>query len=335
MSATIYQPSIAFSVSAEPIWGTALECPQCGGFFEPIAQIGAKGRCQLRCSSCFFVLQTENGIWKALPVDREAYFRRFMTEYQIVRAAEGRGGPSSEYYLALPYHDFSGRRESQWAIRSRTFCYIENKIMPLLESRCRFPMKILDLGAGNGWMSYRLALRGHQPVAVDLLTNDQDGLGAAVHYREHLPLLFPRFQAELDRLPFGDSQFHLAIFNASLHYSENYERTLRETIRCLRAKGTIIIADTAWYRRDESGREMLAERRREYISQHGFASDTIESLEYLTDERLHTLERRLGLHWQIHSPFYGVRWAMRPLVARLRGRRKPSRFRIYVAEVRK
>src|SRR5215472_18790540 len=286
MSATIYQPSVASSVSAEPIWGTALECPQCGGFFEPIAQIGAKGRCQLRCSSCFFVLQTENGIWKALPVDREAYFRRFMTEYQIVRAAEGRGGPSSEYYLALPYHDFSGRRESQWAIRSRSFCYIENKIMPLLESRCRFPMKILDLGAGNGWMSYRLALRGHQPVAVDLLTNDQDGLGAAVHYREHLPLLFPRFQAELDRLPFGDSQFDCAIFNASFHYSEDYSRSLGEAIRCLRPAGTVVIADSPFYGSEESGQRMLQERRAEFMRRFGFPSDSLKSLEYLTAERL-------------------------------------------------
>jgi SAM-dependent methyltransferase len=195
-------------------------------------------------------------------------------------------------------------------------------------------MKILDLGAGNGWMSYRLALRGHQPVAIDLLTSDQDGLGAAVHFRKDLPVLFPRFQAELDRLPFVDGQFHLAIFNASLHYSEDYELTLRETIRCLRAKGIIIIADTAWYRRDESGRQMLAERHQAYLSQYGFASDSIRSLEYLTDERLRTLEKRLGLRWQIHSPFYGVRWAMRPLVAKVGGRRKPSRFRIYVAEVK-
>jgi SAM-dependent methyltransferase len=335
MSTTVYQPGIASSVSSEPIWGMALQCPKCGGLFDSVGRMGAERQCRLRCSGCFFVLRTENGIWKALPPDREAYFQRFMTEYQFVRANEGRGSTNPKYYLALPHRDLSGHNESQWTIRSRTFRYVENKILPALESQGRFPMQVLDLGAGNGWMSYRLVLRGHRPVAVDLLTNDQDGLGAAVHFREHLPVLFPRFQAELDRLPFGDSQFHVAIFNASLHYSEDYERTLRETIRCLRVKGIIIVADTAWYRRDESGKEMLAERRQSYISQHGFASDSIDSLEYLTDERLRTLERRLGLHWQIHSPFYGVRWAMRPLVASLRRGRKPSRFRIYVAEVRK
>jgi hypothetical protein len=41
------------------------------------------------------------------------------------------------------------------------------------------------------------------PIAVDLLTNDQDGLGAAEHFKQRLPLSFPRFQAELDNLPFA------------------------------------------------------------------------------------------------------------------------------------
>ena len=335
MSAIARQPGIAFGVFLEPTWGVAVQCPRCGGFFEGIAQSGATSVCRLRCSGCFFLLQTENGIWKTLPPDREIYFQGFMKEYQIVRATEGRGSQLSEYYLELPYRDLSGRNESQWAIRARTFRYIKDRLLPRMETAHPAGLKILDLGAGNGWLSYRLVLRGHQPVAVDLLTNDQDGLGAADHFREHLPVLFPRFQAELDRLPFADSQFDLAIFNASLHYSEDYEQTLREAIRCLHARGKVIIADTAWYHHEESGQQMLAERRQAYISQYGFASDNIRSLEYLTDERLHTLERRLGLHWQLHLPFYGLRWAMRPCMAKLQARREPSKFRVYVAEIRK
>jgi hypothetical protein len=61
----------------------------------------------------------------------------------------------------------------------------------------------------------------------------------------------------------------------------------------------------------------------------------MKSLEYLTNERLLTLEKRLGFRWKIHFPFYGLRWAMRPLTAKLRGKREPSKFRIYVAEITK
>ena len=95
---------------------------------------------------------------------------------------------------------------------------------------------------------------------MDLLTNDHDGLGAAEHFRKHLPAMFPRFQAELARLPFQDEQFDAVIFNASFHYAEDYAATLREALRCVRSGGTVIVSDTPWYSSEESGRRMVAER---------------------------------------------------------------------------
>jgi SAM-dependent methyltransferase len=335
MTSPAAQSKITSHPSAALTWDLRLQCPQCRGRIEPIVTPDTLVGGRLRCSDCLFVLRKENGIWKALPPAREAHFRRFMEEYQIVRAAEGRGSEDAEYYLALPHRDVSGHNASQWTIRAKSFRYIEGKILPAIEATHPGAMKILDLGAGNGWMSYRLALRGHHPAAVDLLTNDADGLAAAVHFQQRLPGLFERVQAELDHLPFTDNQFDTAIFNASFHYSENYEETLGEAIRCLAAHGTVIIADTAWYGRDESGRQMVTERRSAYTSRYGFPSDGIHSLEYLTNERLLSLERHFGLCWQVYSPFYGLRWATRPLLAKLKGKREPSRFRIYVAEVRK
>jgi SAM-dependent methyltransferase len=276
---------------------------------------------------------SQDGIWRALPPARASYFARFLREYQTVREAEGRGSNTSEYYLSLPYRDLSGHNQSQWAIRAQTYRYLEDKILPALEARKGSALDVLDLGAGNGWMSYRLALRDHHPVAIDLMVAASDGLAAAEHYRKKLPTLFPRWQADLDHLPFGDSQFDLAIFNASFHYSEDYSSTLGEAIRCLRSGGTVIIADTAWYTRDESGRQMVAERQTAFTQQYGFPSDGLASLEYLADERLAELENQYAIRWKRYSPFYGLRWAMRPLLARLKGKREPSRFRIYAAEV--
>jgi SAM-dependent methyltransferase len=277
----------------------------------------------------------DSGIWFALPPQRVAYFARFMREYRTVREAEGRGSDASAYYLALPYEDLSGRNREQWAIRACSYRFLERKLLPEIEARTGLNLGVLDLGAGNGWMSYRLSLRGHSPIAVDLLASELDGLAAAAHYRQSLPRLFPRFQAELDRLPFADSQFDLAIFNASFHYSEDYLKTLEEAIRCLRPGGTIIIADTAWYKREQSGRQMLAERRDAFTQRYGFPSDSVRSLEFLTDARLTQMEEHFGIHWKTYSPFYGMRWAMRPLFAKLKGKREPSRFRIYAAEVAK
>jgi SAM-dependent methyltransferase len=183
-------------------------------------------------------------------------------------------------------------------------------------------------------LSYRLALQGHLPIAVDLLTNDRDGLGAAVHYNSRIHPLFPRVQAELDRLPFVSSVFDLVIFNASFHYSVNYERTLAEAVRCTCPGGRVVIADTPWYAEEESGRRMVEEKHARFLETYGFASDSIASLEFLTPARLQRLENAFNLKWNFISPFYGIRWALRPLRAKLAGHRPPSQFRIYEARVR-
>jgi SAM-dependent methyltransferase len=309
-----------------------LACPSCAHSLGTIAY-GAPMLLDngLRCPGCSFFLTNDQGIWKALPPERQRYYERFLMEYQIVRAAEGRGGDEASFYLALPYKDLTGRNQWQWTIRGRTFHCLEDVVLPKLESEYKSPLLVLDLGAGNGWLSYRLTVRGHRPVAVDLLTNNTDGLGAACHYLQELPTLFPRFQAELDRLPFGDSQFDCAIFNASFHYSEDYGRTLGEAIRCLRPGGTVIVADSPYYGSEESGQRMLYERRAEFTRQFGFPSNSLASLEYLTRDRLTTLEGRFGITWQVFEPKYGLRWAARPLIARWKGEREPSKFRIYTA----
>ena len=312
--------------------GLLLRCPRCGATLGPMIQDTPLFETGLTCEQCEFVLQHDRGIWLALPPDRARHYNRFMTDYQIVRATEGRGSTDAAFYLALPYRDLSGRNQAQWNIRGQTYRYIEHDLLPALHPGGA-RLDILDLGAGNGWLSYRLAAQGHRPVAVDLLVNNTDGLGAASHYLQKLQVLFPRFQAELDRLPFADAQFDCAIFNASFHYSESYAQTLAEALRCVRKGGHVVIADSPWYAKDESGRQMLRERRTSFQQHFGFPSDGLSSQEYLTDARLNELEKLFGLRWQIHHLNYGLRWAMRPVVAKLNGKREPSSFRIYVARV--
>lgn len=281
----------------------------------------------LSCMQCGLRLWTSHGIVHALPPERVAHFARFMADYERIRAAEGRGSESKEFYLGLPYKDNSGRNSGQWHIRAQSYQCLINHVLETPGRR----RTVLDIGAGNCWMSFRLALLGYRPIAVDLLTNEDDGLGAAVHYRDALPEFFPRFQAEITRLPFQSEQFDVVIFNASFHYSEDYEASLREAFRCLRRGGMVVISDTPWYSREESGREMVAERHAAFLQRYGTASGSIRSLEFLTDERLRALEEQLSIQWTAFSPRYGLKWAMRPLMARLRGRREPSRFRIYTA----
>jgi len=313
-----------------------LRCPECAANL-PSITYHALGQSHetLECHRCNYRMAQERSVWLALAESRQAHFRRFIELYEMVRRSEGRGSDDPAFYRSLPFQDRTGRFSWQWAIRARTYRHMTNRLLRVSEEQDSPSLTILDLGAGNGWLSHRLELMGHRPVAVDLQTNAFDGLGAAVHFQSSLPALFPRFQAELDRLPFADDQFDLAIFNASFHYSENYDATLKEAIRCLRPGGRVLIADSPFYRKEESGQLMLEERRTEFQKRFGITGPALASCEYLTEKTLTDLSGRNGLKWKTHRVWYGLRWATRPLVARLKRRREPSQFRIYETQVKK
>lgn len=294
-----------------------LQCPRCRN---PIFDFN--------CIQCGFCIRQESGILHALPPERSVHFARFVEDYERIRDAEGRGSSDDSFYLALPYRDLSGKNQAQWHIRAHSFeCLVEHVLRPQLSTHAR----ILDLGAGNCWLSFRLSLEGYRPTAVDLLTNDRDGLGAAAHYRNFLPDFFPRFRAELTRLPFANEQFDAVVFNASFHYAEDEVAALREAFRCVRKGGIVAICDTPWYSCEESGRRMVSERRHNFIEKYGTASDSIESIEFLTNESLELLQERLDIQWSIYFPSYGLRWALRPVLAKLKGKREPARFCLYIA----
>jgi len=284
---------------------------------------------RLTCSTCAFEIPQVNGILRALSPEGKARFEKFVRDYENVRTQEGWGSPTPEYYLALPFKDLTNKHAWIWRIRARTLLYMQNRVLPRMESRETSRLRILDIGAGNGWLSYRLSKLGHCPIAVDLLDNDTDGLGAARHYLAHLDRGFPRFQAEMDHLPFDSGQFDVAIFNASFHYSTDYEKSLREVIRCLRYSGFVIIADTPCYWRDESGKRMVEERRASFERQFGVPSDDTRREEYLTPATLDALAQSLGIQWNVGKPWYGLQWAFRPAKARVLGRREPSKFFLY------
>ncbi|MEO5926370.1 MAG: class I SAM-dependent methyltransferase [Bryobacteraceae bacterium] len=209
----------------------------------------------------------------------------------------------------------------QWGIRAATFQYFVRHILPSQPSR------ILDLGAGNGWLSNRLAQRGHSPVAIDIFRDQRDGLDATRHYETSFPLI----EAEFDNLPVATAQFDLAVFNASFHYSANYSRTLSEVRRCLGPGGRVAILDSPVYRVQAHGEAMRSERQQFFEQQYGFRSEALRSIEFLDEGMLANLAEELRLTWTIHRPWYGLAWHMRPLIARIKNRRPPSRFWILEA----
>ncbi len=288
----------------------------------------------LICPAHQAVYPRKAGIWRFLPPELGNPFQKFMQEYEVVRTAEGRGGGDPAYYRALPYRDLSGRFQHDWDIRTHSFRTLLSSVVAPLEKKAgnghngQRSLRILDLGAGNGWLSYRLALRGHQAAAVDLQTNSLDGLGAYVHYdRDFLPI-----QADFNHLPFLDGQVDLLIFNASFHYSTSCSASLAEALRVLRPEGKVVILDSPIYRHASSGVEMVRQREEQFRQAYGFASNAIPSENYLTYQRLNELGQDCGVRWRLIHPFYGLGWALKPLRARLAGDREPAHFHLVVGQ---
>src|SRR5512138_3632198 len=211
---------------------------------------------RVTCPQDGLEFRKEAGIWRFLLPESEAHYARFIADYEAVRRAEGRGSPAADYYRALPFKDLSGRRRADWRIRARSFSVLTKNVLTRLQVPLGRSLKIIDLGAGNGWLSNRLSAQGDRVIAVDLLTNEEDGLGAWKFY-EHG---YTPVQAEFNHLPIMDHFADAVIFNASFHYSEEYAETLREALRVLAPEGRIVIIDSPVYHRGASGEQMVQER---------------------------------------------------------------------------
>jgi len=313
-------------LAGEGLW---LRCAECSAEIGPIAdRDDGSPIAEIQCAHCGAITHKKRGVWRTLDSHQRSQYEAFLRDYEEIRRREGRGSTHPAFYLALPFADLTGNFKQQWEIRGRSYRFLERRILPKLEVEYGKELSVLDLGAGNGWLSYRLALSGYRPVAVDLSCNAWDGLEAATHFSDVLADLFPRFEAEMDNLPFGVAQFDVAIFNASFHYSTNYAHTLREVLRCLRPGGTVLIVDSPTYSKPGSGEAMRNERKRQFETTFGTRSDALATSDFLTPEIVGELAG-LGIRWERHLPWYGMRWWLRPWVARWKRRREPSQFYIY------
>jgi ubiquinone/menaquinone biosynthesis C-methylase UbiE/uncharacterized protein YbaR (Trm112 family) len=317
------------TLTATSTW--SLACPACRTPFSTDAGIDAgidaSAADALVCLSCRSEYARRDGVWRLLAPEREAHFADFLRDYTTIRHAEGRGSNDPAYYHALPHTAAGDPLAWQWSMRARTWDHVVRKVfVPSGPGQ-----RVVDVGAGVGWLSHRLALLGHEPLAIDLSIDERDGLGAARHYAS----AWPCAQAEFDRLPLADASADVIVFNASLHYSVNYHTTLTEAMRVLRRDGAIVVLDSPVYRHDRSGRQMVAERHADFERRFGLRSESIASVEYLTDAMINDLGDQLGLRWQRTQAWYGWRWATRPLIARLKRRREPSRFVVLVGRRRR
>ncbi|MCI0699164.1 methyltransferase domain-containing protein [candidate division KSB1 bacterium] len=237
-------------------WLGVLRCPQCRGHFE----ITAGPRLQaLRCLECFAEYLVADGILRLVISGRAKAVEKFCEKYDALRLREGWASEVPEFYLRLPFRDLTGRHDREWQMRAQSFRLVQNW---LAQEFCGRRLRVLDAGAGSGWMSRCLAER-HEVVAIDVNAGPH-GLAALSSEQR----CFMAIQAELDRPPFASNSFDVVIANASLHYARGVERFFEKIERVLRPGGKLIVMDSPTYPTREAAHAAHA-RSREYYAQMG------------------------------------------------------------------
>src|SRR5262249_2363699 len=153
----------------------------------------------LSCEHCGRSYELRDGVWRFLVPERAQRLATFADQYRRVRAKEGRRVESAAYYRMLPIVPAHDPNAGDSRSRDRTH---RHQLRRLLAGG-KYRSTILDLGAGSAWLSHRLATLGHRVVAIDVLADEVDGLGAVHYYESSIVAV----EADFDALPLAPGQF--------------------------------------------------------------------------------------------------------------------------------
>lgn len=300
------------------MWLPRFTCPECR---ERVVDEGAGG---LTCARCGLRFDRRCGVYRFLTPRRAEAAAPFLQQYRLVREREGYRLAAGEYYRRLPAVVRGDRHAMEWRLRSESYAHLQRQALPLW----RGAICVLDLGAGSGWLSHRLAAAGHNVVAVDELDDETDGLGACRHYT----VPFAAVQADFDALPFEPAQFDLAVFGGSLHYSPDPASTLAEAKRMLAPGGAIAVMDSPMFVREQDGRAMVEDQRRCMRSEHGLTHVVRPGAGFLTFAALENATASLGLHGRCFPSRGPLGWRLSRQLARLQLGRAPAAFGVWFAQ---
>jgi SAM-dependent methyltransferase len=299
------------------VWLPRFACAECS------ADLVADGDDAVVCDKCGLRFVRRGGVWRFLTPPRSERLEPFIRQYRAVRQQEGHRAIAADYYRKLPTVPASDPHAGDWQIRRETYHHLLGHVL----AAGPLPLHVLDLGAGSGWLSHRLSALGHRAVAVDALDDDVDGLGAARFYETEFAVV----QADFDALPFAPGQFDLVVFNGSLHYAPDMAGTLERAHRMLAPGGALVVMDSPMFGGDGDGSQMVSDKLRRFATMCGITDAVQQGIGYLTFATLAAIAERLNLRPQFVPSRGPLTWRLRRNLARVRLRRAPAAFGLWVA----
>lgn len=131
----------------------------------------------------------------------------------------------------LPNANIPGQ-EKMWEQRHNEMLFIRKAL------HSQEGLKVLEVGAWNGWLSNKLMWDRHAVVAVDYFDDEWDGLRAKKHYPHPN---WASLQMDPEHPEIIDSKFDVIIFNHNLPYFSDLEKTLKQYKAMLNTGGKFFI----------------------------------------------------------------------------------------------
>lgn len=181
--------------------------------------------------------------------------------YIAIREKEGRTYTDKQI-AQLPVIDLEHRFYKEWILRQRS-----SKRLIAYLTALQKPLKILEIGCGNGWLSAQLTnipnakVTGLEP---NLLEIEQ---ARRVFKKPNLRFIQDGFDHDtFDR----KVKFDVIIFAASVQYFESLDTAIGNAFALLTKIGEVHIIDTPFYNEQQAG--IAAQRCRQYYNDMGFPS---------------------------------------------------------------
>lgn len=226
--------------------------------------------------------------------------KQFEQVYLQLRSKEKRIFPDEEVAW-LPDVPEGHIHHKEWAFRRKS----TRKLIRYLLAKKR-PVKILELGCGNGWLSFQLSqLPEAQVMGVDINCFE---LEQARRVFGDLPNL-RFFHGCLSDLQ--DEKFDMIVFAASIQYFADLEAVIREALTRLHSGGEIHLIDSCFYYPNELTE--ARKRSKDYFISMGsegmkqfYFHHTLDSLQPFKHSVLFNPRSMLNRLFAKH-PFYWIR----------------------------
>lgn len=213
-----------------------LACPVCRGALQ-------EQDAMLFCSKDKIDYPIEDGIIRLLPEQQRAAADTYAAEYRSRREAQGWRRLETWEMSALPTVSPAGWDKIYWPERRQSYRAFSRWLEDFGIDQPG-GLRVVDMGAGVGWLAARLAEKSHQVVALDLSNDDSFGLGAARRLKQERAANFILAQADIEAPPVQPGSVDLIVYNASLHYAQDIAGCLKAGAARLRQGGAIIIMDS-------------------------------------------------------------------------------------------